>query len=301
MTIKLEAILIFIANYINKIEGDIGDDYNLNKISDLNSADEYSIDWIGKNSKNKQKLAEKSKSKIIICDITLKYSENIKAEGKILIKVENPRLVIAKIGNEFFLEKKVGIHHTAVLHKEVELGENIFIGANCSIGKCKIGDNCHIDANVTIYDNVEIENNVRIYSGTVIGHDGMGCEVDLDGSLVPFPHLGSVLIKDSVTIGANCSIAKGSLSKTIIGRNCKINAFVNISHNDVIGENVWISSHVNIAGSVNIGNNCVIYSSSVFREGLTVGNDVLVGMGAVVTKNIPDNEVWYGSPAKKVR
>ena len=301
MTITLKSMIDYIYEYIVSIDGNQDDNIILNNISNSTDGNNMSIDWVNKRKDNKQVIVEQSKARVIICDSDIIYNDTIKNQKKVLIKVLNPRLVIAKIGNEFFIQRKIGIHKSAIIHEDAIIGENVYIGPNSSVGKCRIGNKCIIDANVVIYDDVEIGKNVRIYSGTIIGHDGMGCELDRDGSLIPFPHLGKVIIEDDVTIGANCSIAKGSLSNTVIGKNSKLNALVNISHNDVIGKHVWVSSNVNISGSVNIGDNCVIYSSSVFREGLIVGKDVLIGMGAVVTKDIPNNEVWYGNPAKKVR
>jgi acetyltransferase-like isoleucine patch superfamily enzyme len=39
---------------------------------------------------------------------------------------------------------------------------------------------------------------------------------------------------------------------------------------------------------------------AVVRDGLRVGSNSVVGMGAIVTKDIPDNETWVGNPAKKM-
>ena len=55
-----------------------------------------------------------------------------------------------------------------------------------------------------------------------------------------------------------------------------------------------------VCGSVEIGEDCFIGAKSVIREHLTIGNNVLIGMGSVVTKNIPDGETWVGNPARKI-
>ena len=39
--------------------------------------------------------------------------------------------------------------------------------------------------------------------------------------------------------------------------------------------------------------------NSTIRDGITIGENSVVGMGSLVTKNIPDNEIWIGSPARK--
>lgn len=54
-------------------------------------------------------------------------------------------------------------------------------------------------------------------------------------------------------------------------------------------------------GEIHIGNNVVIGSDSIILYGKTIGNNVIVAAGSVVTKNIPDNEVWGGGdPARKI-
>lgn len=53
-------------------------------------------------------------------------------------------------------------------------------------------------------------------------------------------------------------------------------------------------------GEIHIGNNVVIGSDSIILYGKTIGNNVIVAAGSVVTKNIPDDEVWGGNPARKI-
>ena len=48
----------------------------------------------------------------------------------------------------------------------------------------------------------------------------------------------------------------------------------------------------------NIGDNCYIASNSVVIGGITIGNNCTVGAGAVVTKDVPDNAVVVGNPAR---
>ena len=56
-----------------------------------------------------------------------------------------------------------------------------------------------------------------------------------------------------------------------------------------------------IAGSVKIGKNCWISPSSSIREQLTIGDNVLIGLGAVVIKDVESNSVMVGNPAKLLR
>ena len=53
-------------------------------------------------------------------------------------------------------------------------------------------------------------------------------------------------------------------------------------------------------GKIIIKNNCFIGCRTIILPNVCIGNNVIVGAGSVVTKNIPDNEVWAGNPAKKI-
>ncbi len=266
------------------------------------NVDEFTLDWINPRRSNKQSIVETSLAKAILVDETIQYSESLKAQGKVIIVVDNPKIAISKVGTNFFIDKiQCGIHHSAVVHIDSEIGNNVFIGANAYIGKCWIGDNVVIRENVTLYNNVIIKNNVIIHAGTVIGVDGLGCEREKDNTLVKFPHFGKVIIEDDVEIGANCIITKGALSDTIIGKGTKINGGSYIAHNVIIGENVWISIKANIAGSAKVGNNATIFNGAIIRDNKLIGNGATIGMGSVVTKDVPNGEIWVGNPAKKLK
>lgn len=56
-----------------------------------------------------------------------------------------------------------------------------------------------------------------------------------------------------------------------------------------------------LAGNVMVGENSFIGANSVVKQGVTIGNGVTVGAESVVIKNIPDNEIWVGNPAKKLK
>ena len=134
----------------------------------------------------------------------------------------------------------------------------------------------------------------------MIGTDGLGCMRDSDGTLVKFPHLGGVKIGDNVEIGANCQIAKGVLSDTIIGNGCKINGLCFIAHNCMLEENVWITGDTMLCGTVHVGKNATIFSNVIIRDQRHVGEGAIIGMGSVVTKHVPDGETWLGNPARKL-
>ena len=134
---------------------------------------------------------------------------------------------------------------------------------------------------------------------TTIGGTGFGYEKNTDGEFELFPHIGGVRIEKNVDIGANTCIDRGTLGNTIIGAGSKIDNLVHIAHNVKIGRNCAIIAHSMIGGSTVINDNCWVAPSACVRDGISIGSNSIIGLGSVVVKPIPDNEVWAGNPARK--
>ena len=54
-----------------------------------------------------------------------------------------------------------------------------------------------------------------------------------------------------------------------------------------------------MSGHCHIKNKAFLGVNSTLRDGITIGENSIIGMGSLVTKSVPDNEIWIGSPAKK--
>jgi sugar O-acyltransferase (sialic acid O-acetyltransferase NeuD family) len=102
-------------------------------------------------------------------------------------------------------------------------------------------------------------------------------------------------------IGENCFIQEDNTLQpyTHIGNNTILWAGNHIGHHSIIEDNCFITSHVVISGHCIIKNGSFLGVNSTLRDGITIGENSIVGMGSVVTKSIPNNEIWIGSPAKK--
>lgn len=204
----------------------------------------------------------------------------------------NPRLDFIKIMNHFFSNKnEVNISETAKIGINCTIGKNVSIGEYCVIkNNVILGDNTILNNHVVIEANTTIGKDCYIKSGAVIGEDGFGFEKDEDGSPLRFPHIGNVVIGDSVEIGSKTTIARGTLGSTIIKDNVKIDDQVFIAHNVQIGENTMIVSCSQISGSTKIGKNCWIGPNSTIKDGLAIGDNVFLGIACSISKNIESNQ-----------
>jgi UDP-3-O-[3-hydroxymyristoyl] glucosamine N-acyltransferase len=212
-------------------------------------------------------------------------------------------------GRKSGIEQGSNIHETAVIGEDVYIGSFTYISEKARIGKgsqihpqvyigknVKIGENCRIDSGVRIYDYSVVGDNCTIHANTVVGSDGFGFQPSADG-YSKIPQLGNVVIEDDVEIGSNCSIDRGTIGSTIIGRGTKIDNLIQIAHNVNIGKNNVIAAQAGIAGSTTIGDWNMIGGQVGIVGHINIGNKVRVQAQSGVNSNAKDGEVLYGSPA----
>ncbi len=192
--------------------------------------------------------------------------------------------------------KGVKFSNNVLVGKDVKIGKNTFIGANSIVEhNVIIGKNCVIGSSVFIKNSI-IGDNVVIQSGCKIGLKGFGFIPSKDKNF-KFPHIGKVFIDDKVEIASNCTIDRGSVDDTEIGKNTYLDNQVHIAHNVKIGSNCMIAGQVGFAGSTTVGNNVSIGGQAGISGHLTIGNNVKIGGGSGVIKDIEDNQVVMGYPA----
>lgn len=228
--VAVSDLLSFLGDEVIRVEGELPGAY-IDNLADVAYVCLSTLDWVNPANPNRQTTVEKSKARVILVD------EGIKPVfGKMLLVVKNPKQALAKVGNAFFVECPVsGVHSTAVVDDEAEIGDNVCIGPHAVIGKAKIGAGYVIESGVRVYDNVSLGFSCRVKPGAVIGGEGFGFERDEEGNKFRFPQIGRVVIGDDVEIGANSCIDRGALSDTIIGDHTKINNLCHIAHNNHIG------------------------------------------------------------------
>lgn len=214
----------------------------------------------------------------------------------------NPYLSFARAANLLHPQNNyiAGIHPTALIHDECDIGENVFIGPNVVVNeKCVIEDNCYIGAGtiitapatigegsrliarVTIVGPTIIGSRCIIHPGAVLGSDGFGL-ADNQGVWEKIPQLGRVILGDDVEVGVNTAIDRGALKDTIIGNGVKLDNQIQIAHNVVIGDHTAVAGCTGIAGSAVIGKHCAIGAAAGIKGHITIADGVQIsGMSAV--------------------
>jgi UDP-3-O-[3-hydroxymyristoyl] glucosamine N-acyltransferase len=238
----------------------------------------------------------------------------------------NPRLAFCHAGAVLHPSKvyKSGIHPTAVVHSTAKIassaaidahavieadaviGTRAHIGANGSIGQgVVIGDDCDLYPCVVIYQGTTLGRRVIVHAGAVLGSDGFGFVRDETyGRYHKFPQVGELVIGDYVEIGANCTIDRGALDKTVIGAGTKLDNLVHIGHNDIVGENVVIAAQVGVSGSSEIGDGCIIGGQvGIGDHAKLEAGTMLGGQAGILPHKVLRGKgiLYWGTPAKPVR
>lgn len=231
------------------------------------------------------------------------------------IIVESPRSSFMKVLKMFECHPEVdlGVHPTAVVSIDAELGEGVSIGAHCVVGAsqigdgavihagARIGDGCKIGANSVIHPNAVLYSDSMlgvgcvIHSGAVIGSDGFGYYFDGQRQ-VKIVQVGRVVLGDEVEIGAQSTIDRATCGETVISRGTKIDNLVQIGHNVTIGEHCVIAAQCGIGGSTKIGNRVTIGGQAGISDHVAICDDVTLAARTGVAGNIDKPGVYIGYP-----
>lgn len=274
----------------------------IDNITDAMHTNERTLDWVNSNKENKQEIAESSIAKVILTDNMVSYTKTLQAQSKTLIIVKDPKKALAIIGNTYFADSNIpSIHSSSVVDPDAQIAEDVIVAPFVQVGKAKIGKGTIICANVRIYDDVVIGEHCYIKEGAVIGGPGYGYEIDNEGNRFRFPQIGGVIIGNYVDIGGNTCVDRGALSDTIIEDYAKIDNLCHIAHNVHIGRNAMVIACSEVSGSCKVGENAWIGPNTAIRDWRNIGNNSIIGIGSNVVKDVPENEVWAGNPAKRMR
>jgi UDP-3-O-[3-hydroxymyristoyl] glucosamine N-acyltransferase len=179
----------------------------------------------------------------------------------------------------------------AVIGPRVRIHPLVYVGAGVEVGEGSV-----LHPRVVLCEGVRLGCRVVVQPGAVIGGDGFGYVFD-GGGHRKIPQVGIVVIEDDVDIGANTTIDRAMLGRTIVRRGTKIDNLVQVGHNVEIGEHSVIVAQVGISGSCRLGRGVIAAGQVGFADHLTVGDGAVLGAQAGVHEDVPAGERRLGSPA----
>ena len=190
----------------------------------------------------------------------------------------------------------------AIIHDNVQFGENASIGDFSIIGEPPRGKNPG-DLETTFGDRAVIRSHTVIYAGNHIGSN--------------FQTGHGVLIREENEIGDNVSIGSHSMVEhhVKIGSGVRLHSNVFVPEFSILEDECWLGPNVVVTNAryprsrtvkeqlkgATIKRRAKIGANATLLPGVTIGENALVGAGAVVVDDVPDNAVVAGNPARVLK
>jgi UDP-3-O-[3-hydroxymyristoyl] glucosamine N-acyltransferase len=285
----------------------VGDDrVVIHKVASIEEAGAGEITFLA-NPRYQALLASCKASAIIVGPGMGMVLESPAERRKAYLEASDPYLAFAKILQLFnpsasykeHISSQASIDPAADLDVGLTVFPHVFVGKGTRVGtrtvlypgvflgeKVQVGQDCVLHPNVVVRDGCRIGNRVVLHAGVVIGSDGFGYAGEGE-ERVKIPQVGIVELEDDVEIGANTTVDRATLGRTIIGRGVKIDNLVQIAHNVVVGENSIIAAQAGIAGSTRIGKHVMLGGRVGIINHLTIGDGARIGPGSGILQSVP--------------
>jgi UDP-3-O-[3-hydroxymyristoyl] glucosamine N-acyltransferase len=239
------------------------------------------------------------------------------AAGMSFLEAGDPYVAFAKILQIFQpgpqhapgVSARAEIDPTAVLGERVTVFPHVFIGPGVSVGRlctlypgvflgagAQIGEACVLHPNVVVREGCKLGDRVIIHAGAVVGSDGFGY-AGAGNERIKIPQSGIVVIEDDVEIGANTTIDRATLGRTVIRRGAKLDNLVQIAHNVVIGENSVVAAQAGIAGSTRLGRDVTLAGQVGVVNHIEIGDGAVIGPQSGIPQSVPPRAVLSGGIA----
>ncbi len=311
--IKYSQILESLKSNSLIVESQVNINEDFTGINSISNANNNELSFFS----NDKYLNQLSKTIAKACLIKKEYAQYLPKNCSPII-VSNPYYALACISEIFnndkntnlIMSNEIDFKKSKLINQNVKIFPNVTIDSTAIIEEdVSIGSNTNIGPNViikkgsTIQDNTSISNtvigqNCIIQSGCRIGGPGFGFDPETKRKIF---HHGNVIIDDDCNIGSNTTIDRAVFESTHIGANSYLDNLIQIAHNVIIGKHAIIAAQVGIAGSTNIGDFIKIGGQAGIAGHLKIGNNVTIAAKSGVTKNIPDNMIVAGFPAKDIK
>ena len=236
--------------------------------------------------------------------------------GQGFLEVAQPYVAFAKIlqlfapATEYQYRQEIApsahIDPTAKVGHDVSIYPNVYVGRSTQIGdhsillpgvflgdQVEIGRDCVLHPNVVVRDGCRVGSRVILHAGVVIGSDGFGYAGSGEDR-IKIPQVGVVEVEDDVEIGANTTIDRATLGRTLIARGAKIDNLVQIAHNVTVGANSVIAAQAGVAGSTRLGKNVTLAGQVGVVNHIEIGDGAVIGPQSGVPQSVPAGALLSG-------
>lgn len=180
---------------------------------------------------------------------------------------------------------------TSRIHPTATIMHGAYVAPNDVV----IGKDVIVFPNAVIMPRSLIEDGTRIGPGTIIGADAFEVDMGSEPQRI-LPQSGGVKIGRHVDILAKCTIVRSTFGGfTEIGDGSKFDCQVHLAHDCRTGKGVQIAACAELSGRVTLGDNVFVGPNASISNGITIGQNSRVTIGAVVTRNVEDNQRVTGN------
>jgi sugar O-acyltransferase (sialic acid O-acetyltransferase NeuD family) len=139
--------------------------------------------------------------------------------------------------------------------------------------------------------------------------DGYAARRDLVASLGVSADRYATIVHPTASVGATCALGTGSVvlahvaltADVTVGDHVAVMPQVVLTHDVRVDDFATLASGVRLGGAVHVGTGAYLGAGVCVREGCRIGSWAMVGMNSTVTRDVPAERLWFGSPARDVR
>ena len=119
----------------------------------------------------------------------------------------------------------------------------------------------------------------------------------------------ATVVHPTVSVGSTCVVGVGSVllaqvaltAEVSVGEHVAIMPQVVLTHDVRVDDFATLASGVRLGGGAHVGTGAYLASGVCVRDGCRIGPWAMIGMSSIVTKDVPEERLWFGSPARDAR
>lgn len=134
----------------------------------------------------------------------------------------------------------------------------------------------------------QVDESARVSSMAVVG---------APGEWLGKPSIFPAIINAGVVVREFARVHAGCVRETVIGEDSLLLSGCYVAHDVRIGKQVHLAPNAVVGGLAEIGDYSRIGLNATVLPHRKIGRNCIIGAGSVVTKDIPDGQVWAGNPA----